>query len=629
MVPNSNSTDHATAPYRDEMKCYLDLDWPGVIPCDWPKKGMPPDGFTGAKDGLNWGVYPTDAQVATWAETRATCSLGLRVPDDVIVIDVDCYDGKKGCETLEWIVEMVGEPLPATWYSTSRQDGSRKLFYRVPRYGPGFWRGEPGEGVEIIRHDFRWVRVWPSRNPRTGGMERWFDPNDVLSETPPRPSDLTELPPAWVEGLRTARAKTRSFGAASANGAREGAPDGEAFDWAPFAAGPGTYPPGDQDVVLHQAACSLRAQGVNDETAVFVLKTVVESFANEPSSPKGDWTLEHAVDKWRRVKEAHAPGRSVEDLPPALARFVDGLGEAAATPERRRALAREEATRWARRQLDQRELEEARGPRPKTTMREFSKLEPTPQVIPGVLAADVNLLGGPSAAGKSLLARDWAIQVAQTGRTVLWVASEGMDDVGVRWASHPDWEQVADRVYMLDPVNLVGDADVDWLVGEYAAERPALVVFDLVYDMGMRDDDGFKDVGPVIRSCKRLREELGCGTLLIGHSGHGGERRFRGSSSWRQRAYVEWHMADGLLDCPKSKIADRKKLSRTYRLDYPVINLTTIGEVITDAAARDAAIKRDVQEHPGDSDSARARRLADPFGVTEDYARRLVRGVTK
>lgn len=271
-----------------------------------------------------------------------------------------------------------------------------------------------------------------------------------------------------------------------------------------------------------------------------------------------------------------------------------------------------------------------RGPRPRKTMRDFLREDAPAVVLPQRLAADVNLLGGPSEAGKSLLARDWALEVAASGRYVLWVASEGMDDKDARWGQHPAWtDELGDRVFFLDPVDLCSATEVEWLAREYADVRPALTVLDLVYDMGMSDENGFKDVNPVIGGMKALSRAWSGGVLALGHNGHTGERRFRGSSSWRQRAYVEWHMAGGTLTCEKSKIARKSALPRTYRLEYPLIRWASLGEAAADAAARVEAIQRDVKLHPGDSDSDRARRLMSEFGLSFDHTRKLVRGVTK
>jgi hypothetical protein len=140
-------------------------------------------------------------------------------------------------------------------------------------------------------------------------------------------------------------------------------------------------------------------------------------------------------------------------------------------------------------------------------------------------------------------------------RNWLVVASESMHDFDMRWVTHPLWKRAADRVFILDqPIDLLSPSDVDWLLAEYADEQPN-VVFDVSYGMGLPDDNGVKNVVPCIAALKRISATWKCATLALGHPGHGGERRFRGRSSWRQLAAVEWHTAHGLLTCEKSKIA--------------------------------------------------------------------------
>jgi hypothetical protein len=118
--------------------------------------------------------------------------------------------------------------------------------------------------------------------------------------------------------------------------------------------------------------------------------------------------------------------------------------------------------------------------------------------------------------------------------------------------AHPLWAAACERLLGLDePVSLMSAADVGGLLDEYSDERPGLAVFDVIYAMGMADDNGIKDVAPVITSLKRISAEWGCATLALGHPGHNGERRFRGSSMWRQLAANEWNLADGELSCEK------------------------------------------------------------------------------
>jgi hypothetical protein len=282
------------------------------------------------------------------------------------------------------------------------------------------------------------------------------------------------------------------------------------------------------------------------------------------------------------------------------------------------------------------ETAKARGPRVKQTALEYSQVEPPPTVMNDVLAAEVNLLGGPTEAGKSLLARDWALGIASgTGwrghgvtrpRYVLVVVSEGTHDFVERWTTQsPLWEQAQKGVFILDePVNLVRGDDVDWLLKEYADEQPGLVVFDVIYGMGMADDNGVKDVLPVLASMKRISAAWQAATLALGHPGHNGGRRFRGSSSWRQLAAVEWHMADGALSCEKSKLTDRRRLQLAYAPGYPNLHWLSQEESMVRLGERMVHIQADIEAHPDDNIAERSRRLAPVFGVSERTARRYI-----
>ncbi|MGV9827857.1 bifunctional DNA primase/polymerase [Gordonia sp. NPDC003429] len=139
----------------------------------------------------------------TWAEKYALrpggLNLGTRMPLGVCGIDVDCYDGKPGSETIAQAEAEWGQ-LPATWSLTARTDGSRKLFYRVPEgwAGPGVLAGG---GVELLQRHHRYAVVPPSIH-HSGNQVRVFDPEGHESEFLPSPSELPELPVSWVNGLR-------------------------------------------------------------------------------------------------------------------------------------------------------------------------------------------------------------------------------------------------------------------------------------------------------------------------------------------------------------------------------------------------------------------------------------------
>jgi hypothetical protein len=294
------------------------------------------------------------------------------------------------------------------------------------------------------------------------------------------------------------------------------------------------------------------------------------------------------------------------------------------------------ARRGARRYWDDAEAAAARGDRPKRTGRQYARVPQPAAIMAGVLAAEVNLLGGPEGEGKSLLARDWVLAVAAglawrghaaEKRACLYVASEGTHDYAARWQTHPLYENAADNFYVLDePVSLISAHDVAWLLAEYAAERPGLVVFDVVYGMGMSDDNGVKDALPVIAAMKRISAEWGAATLALGHPPHSGERRLRGSSMWRQLAAVDWHMADGRLSCEKSKIADKRGLGGGYVADYPALRWLGAAEVLGAEAERYGIVQRDIAARPGDTERQRAARLAPVMGVGMSRARQVIRG---
>lgn len=462
---------------------------------------------------------------------------------------------------------------------------------------------------------------------------------------------VKKLPPApkWLLNLMSEHGLWYEEGSAASNGqhpgpAGGGRDRGEEFDW-DRALTPGAVPIGEQDDTLMRAAASLRARGVTDSLALPLLRRVVEYFTNDPAEEP--WTPAHADKKWAEVKTRYADGT---ELPPWAQTFVDGLrpdaaAEGAGDPATLAmqvanqvgiAYPREKALRKVRRRLDEEELAEARGPRPKRTARVFATETPPAQVIQSILAAEVNLLGGPSAAGKSLLARDWALAVASgmpweghpvpEARNVLYVASEGTHDFVERWASRPLWEAAADRIFVLDePVNLVSASDTDWLIEEYGPERPGLIIFDVIYGMGLPDDNGTKDVGPLINSLKRVSKTFGGATLALGHPGHGGSRRFRGWSGWQQLAAAEWHLADGTLTCEKSKIADASRLTMQCSVGYPELTWLSGWDAGLADHGRKALIRADIEQNPDDSTNARSKRLARVLGKSESYTWKLVK----
>ena len=193
--------------------------WMGVLPLPPRAKKHPPSGYTG-KDG----VYPDDQKIEEWRNRWVNGNIALRMPGDVLGIDVDDYEYwyqtrdpdtneplyddngdpvmavgvKTGNVTLGGLEDELG-PLPDTWRSSSRGDGPSGIrFFRVPSgllWGD-FGRRPRGHLVEAPLRG----RL-PVDQPRLREAYEWI--NDAAHEPqwgaePPKVTDLPDLPESWV-----------------------------------------------------------------------------------------------------------------------------------------------------------------------------------------------------------------------------------------------------------------------------------------------------------------------------------------------------------------------------------------------------------------------------------------------
>jgi hypothetical protein len=184
-MSESPSTPNIAAEYHEA----------GWHPVELPPraKALPPTGRTGYG-----GVNMTVAEIAA---ARWAGNIALRMPTDVLGLDVDAYKG--GDRTLKDLVALLGA-LPKTWISfNGRIDGSGIRFYRVP---PNMVWITALAGIEIIQWNHRYAVVFPSIHPE-GRPYQWVDQAEgVVSDVLPLVEDLPELPWAWVAHLSRAHA---------------------------------------------------------------------------------------------------------------------------------------------------------------------------------------------------------------------------------------------------------------------------------------------------------------------------------------------------------------------------------------------------------------------------------------
>lgn len=219
-TPPVTSRD-AVLGYAAAAPLYLAAGWTGVLPLPARSKNPPPGGFTGLE-----APDPDTAQIQSWRTKQANGNVALRLPPDVVSIDIDAHDGKNGAETFAQLVEEHG-PLPPTIKSTARdpKHASGQLLFRLPPDLVGVpLRSNYGKHshVDVIWHGYRYIAAWPSINPDSGGTRyRFYDQRCDLAplDAPPRVDDLPMLDPVahagWLASLLKDRPATVEAASAS------------------------------------------------------------------------------------------------------------------------------------------------------------------------------------------------------------------------------------------------------------------------------------------------------------------------------------------------------------------------------------------------------------------------------
>ena len=159
---------------------------------------------------------------------------------------------------------------------------------------------------------------------------------------------------------------------------------------------------------------------------------------------------------------------------------------------------------------------------------------------------------GPSGSGKTFVALDMAMSIA-TGTLyhsmevkaglVIMSAGEGHTGIPRRvqaWCTHHG-QNIANANLALTSraVNLFDEGylsafckEVDTIAQTKGA--PRLIVIDTVArHMGGLDENSAKDMGELIRTADKLKEDYHCAVMLVHHTGHANQDRARGSTAFK------------------------------------------------------------------------------------------------
>lgn len=194
-------SNYTTNDLTTTVNQYIKNGW-CPIPIPAGQKQPPPLKSTGKDPAL------TLEQIAELWEGRENSNVALRMQPcgdwEVISLDVDHYDKKKGADTLEALERDLGD-LPETVRSTRRgvDNPSGQRFYRVPA---GFkWKSDLGNGIEIVQMTHRYSVVWPSEVD--GDQYTWYLGDEKIDI--PSVDDLPELPERWTNFLKKGSAVLR------------------------------------------------------------------------------------------------------------------------------------------------------------------------------------------------------------------------------------------------------------------------------------------------------------------------------------------------------------------------------------------------------------------------------------
>ena len=199
-----SNADDDNIGYSGAVDSYWQAGWRGILPLKHKHKGGKGSGLPSGCTGYG-GVDPSYPDILQWSEIYRDGNLCLRMPDDVIGIDVDAYGAKTGAAAFVEATKRWG-PLPRAPRSSSRE-GDLTSGIRLFKVPPGTMLQTainfPDLGIgdiEIIQHHHRYLVAWPSIHPEDRPY-RWRDEHDNPLPVP-RVDELPDLPITWIEGLR-------------------------------------------------------------------------------------------------------------------------------------------------------------------------------------------------------------------------------------------------------------------------------------------------------------------------------------------------------------------------------------------------------------------------------------------
>lgn len=440
---------------------------------------------------------------------REGLNLGVRLPADVVVVDVDPRNFPAGRDSLAELAAAFGLPLASAPHvlTGNLSNPGHHYYFRKPAGAVLLDSVEGFEGVEF-KSLGRQVVAPGSVHP-SGGMYRW-----ALDSLPLH--DMPDLPARLVEAARRPE-RRRATGAGEIT-AEQLAASLEHLDPTDFR---------EHDAWRElMMACHHATDGAGRQEFID-WSTSDPEFADHEWIVGRRWDSLHAdrddavtiATLRRRLNEAGA-----DIAPPDAADDFDVWDEVEPA---------EESSRWKFLSLD-----------------DVESLPPPRWLVPGVLTeGSLAAIYGAPESGKSFLAVDMSMAIAGGidwhGRQVerggvLYIAAEGAPGLGKRFRA---WKMDRcaqgrrfDLHLMRDDLNLAAEKDggarafVHTVADELGPLR--LIVIDTLNQTAAgADENSAKDMGRYIASMKLLRNATGAAVVVVHHSGKDLSKGMRGSTA--------------------------------------------------------------------------------------------------
>lgn len=166
--------DRSKSPFHMAAMDYFKAGY-SPIPLPYMEKWPPPEGYTGGE-----GKPITKMLVENWLKDRAPKNIGIVIPQNVVILDVD------GADARQRLIDYMGE-LPGTWRTTNGDPNRFHLWLQAPDNRT--WPGKIVNGVDVISHHYRYLVAPPSIHP-SGKPYRFINPRGREEMYIPEPFEL-------------------------------------------------------------------------------------------------------------------------------------------------------------------------------------------------------------------------------------------------------------------------------------------------------------------------------------------------------------------------------------------------------------------------------------------------------